>query len=59
MPATYIYNVRVFYTGIPVLPNIGYIFGPFQTSDAAEQCLVAVASRDNVRSATIEKVEVA
>ena len=57
-PPIYVYNVRVFYAGLPVLPDIGYIYGPFEEQEAAEQCLVSLAGRADVRSAAIEKKEV-
>ena len=58
MPAQYIYTVEVVYTGVPGLPYGDYSFGPFATNDAAEQCLIAVASRSDVKAAVIKKEEV-
>lgn len=37
--------------------DAGQTFGPFAKRDAAEQCAIALAARENVQSATIEKVK--
>ena len=58
MPATEQYQVIVFYKGIPVLPDIGFTFGMFEERDEAEACMIALATRADVTSATIEIIEV-
>jgi len=35
--------------------DAGHLFGPFDKQDEAEECVVVLASRDNVRSAKIEE----
>lgn len=56
MPPINVYRVRVWYDS-PGARDAGLTFGAFDSKDAAEQCLIAVASRPDVKAAVIEKVE--
>ena len=51
MKETETYWVRVWYDD----RDAGHQFGPFDKRNEAEECVVALASRDNVRSAKIEE----
>ena len=56
MSSQYEYRVLVVYKGVPDLQNVGCLFGTFTTREAAEQCLLVLAGRDDVRTATIERI---
>ena len=51
MATTPTYMVRVQYD----VRDAGQSFGPFQDRDSAEECVIALASRENVKSAIIEE----
>jgi len=51
------YVVRVVLQGTVELADHGYTFGPFDDYRAAEECVIALAGRDNVRGAMIEEAE--
>lgn len=53
--ATYI--VRACYVGIPVFEELADVYGPFSDEEMAEQCVIALAGRSDVRSATIHEQE--
>lgn len=55
--ATTTYSVRACYVGIPVFEELADVYGPFSDQDGAEQCVIALAGRNDVRSATIHKQE--
>ena len=52
-----IYRVAVVYEGVPEIPGVERKYGPITSKDTAEQCLIAVASRQDVKSAIIESEE--
>ena len=52
MPPTEQYRVRAVYDA----RDSGYVFGPFDSRDEAEQCVIVLAGRDDVLSAQIEEV---
>lgn len=52
MPTTTTYIVRVQYD----VRDAGQTFGPFESRSTAEDCVISLAERDNVKSATIEEV---
>jgi len=35
----------------------GTTFGPFGSREAAEECVIALAARDNIKSATIQEIK--
>lgn len=47
------YSVRVQYD----VRDAGQVFGPFEDRSTAEECVIALAERENVKSATIEEVK--
>jgi hypothetical protein len=51
------YTVRACYVGIPVFEELADVYGPFSDEEMAEQCVIALAGRNDVRSATIHEQE--
>lgn len=46
-----LFTVRAFYAGTP---DAGHVYDRFTTRERAEQCLLVLASRSDVRRAVIE-----
>jgi len=53
-----IYHVSVVYEGLPEIPGVERKYGPITSKECAEQCLIALASRSDVKSAVVESEEV-
>jgi hypothetical protein len=50
------YQVRVFYVGVPVIPDVGFLYGPFLSVERAEDCCITLAGRADVKQATVETI---
>lgn len=59
MPPVETYQVRVIYSGVPVIPDVGFLYGPFLQVERAEDCCIALAGRDDVKQATVETIPAA